>query len=157
MTDFSTPSAEDFEAINAQTAGNTKIFISPTLSADGLELWYSFYDPRTGEIGPPHVSVRTSTSVPFPAGTVAPEPVSQYGFVEGISSDRLALFVFDDFSGRVLTRKSTSQPFTNPNAPAAPPQLPGWQHKPLANCAKILAMTSPGGCVNEDVILLTRK
>jgi hypothetical protein len=69
----------------------------------------------------------------------------------------LALFVFDNFTGRVLTRKSTSQPFTNPNAPAAPPQIPAWQHKPLANCSKILAMASPGGCANEDVVLLTRQ
>jgi hypothetical protein len=51
----------------------------------------------------------------------------------------------------------TSQPFTNPNAPAAPPQIPAWAHKPLENCAKLVAMTSPGGCANEDVVVLTRQ
>ncbi len=157
MVDFGPASATDFEAVNAQTLDTTKIFISPTLSADGLELWYSFYDPATGTYDAPYVSVRASTSVPFPAGTAAGPPVSQYSLVTGISSDRLALFVFDSYSGRVLTRTSTSRPFTNPNAPAAPPQIPGWQHKPLASCTKLVAMTSPGGCVNEDVVVLTRK
>lgn len=86
-----------------------------------------------------------------------PPPVQDYPYASGISSDRLALFLFDNFTGRVLTHKSTSLPFTNPNAPAAPPQLAGWQQTPLADCSKIVAMTSPGGCANEDVTLLTRQ
>jgi hypothetical protein len=77
--------------------------------------------------------------------------------VADISSDRLTLFVFDGFTSRVLTRLSTTAQFTNPNAPAAPPQIGGWDHKPLANCAKLIAMSSPGGCANEDVVVLTRQ
>jgi len=156
LTDFGVPSTADFDALNPQTLNNSKIFLSLTLSADGLEFWYSLYDTSL-QTYTVFYSVRASTSSPFPAGTPAVAPVSSYSFVEGISSDRLTLFVFDNFTGRALTRTSTSQPFTNPNAPAAPPQMPGWNHKPLANCVKIIAMASPGGCQNEDVVLLTRQ
>ena len=65
--------------------------------------------------------------------------------------------MFDSFQGRVLTRTSTSGAFTNPNAPGPPPLLPHWQHKPLADCSKLVAMTSPGGCQNEDIVLMTRQ
>lgn len=156
MIDFGTPSETDFPMINPQTMGNSKIIISPTLSADGLELWYSLYDTTAGTYEV-FSAVRASASQPFPAPTPAVAPVSNYPLVSGISSDRLALFLFDNYSGRVLTRTSTSKPFTNPNAPAAPPQIPAWGHKPLASCAKIVAMTSPGGCQNEDVVVLTRQ
>jgi hypothetical protein len=80
-----------------------------------------------------------------------------YPIATGVSSDRLALFVFDAFAGRVLTRNSTSQPFTNPNAPGMPPVLSNWQQEPLADCKKLVAMTSIGGCQNEDVVLMTRQ
>jgi hypothetical protein len=156
MVDFATPSTAWFDNINPSTMNTTKVFRSPTLSADGLELWYSLYDPGPNTHDK-FFSVRTSPTEPFPAGTPASAPITSYPLVAGISSDRLALFVFDNFTGRVLTRKSTSHPFSNQNAPAAPPQIPGWAHRPLESCAKILAMTSPGGCANEDVILLTRQ
>jgi len=152
--DWGTASDADFVNINMQTVSNTKVIYSPTLSADGLEFWYSLAD-SAGTV--PYVSVRDSTTAPFPAGTAAPAPVSTYPLVAGISSDRLAIFVFDNFSGRLLTRNTTSAMFTNPNAPAAPPQIPGWAHKPLASCAKIVAMYSPGGCANEDVVVITRQ
>jgi hypothetical protein len=151
--DFATASDADFVNINMQTA-TAGVFRSPTLSADGLEFWYSYLN------GPevPYYSVRTSTSVPFPAPTAAPAPVSTSATPSGISADRLALFIWDgSFSGKIFTRKSTSDPFTNPNAPAAPPAFPGWAHRPIANCTKLVGMTSPGGCANEDVIVLTRQ
>jgi hypothetical protein len=155
MVDFAAASDADFVNINMQSMGNSGVFRSPTLSADGLEFWYSFLINNT-EV--PYFSVRTSTSVPFPAGTAAPAPVSTAATPSGISADRLALFIWDgSFSGKIFTRKSTSDPFTNPNAPAAPPVFPGWAHRPIANCAKLVGMTSPGGCANEDVIVLTRQ
>lgn len=154
--DFGPASDADFVNVNMQTLAASKTFSSPVLSADGLELWYSVRDTAMNKTTP-HVAVRTSTSEPFPAGTEAPQPVSNHSLVQGISSDRLTLFVFDSFSGRVFTRKSTSLPFTNPNAPAAPPQLVGWNHEPLADCTKLLAMRSPGGCAKEDIILLSRQ
>lgn len=157
MVDFGPASTADFDNLNGATLNNSKIIVSPALSADGLEFWYSLFDTTAGTYTGPFFTVRSSTTVPFPAGTASAAPVSTYSIVEGISSDRLTLFVFDSFTGRALTRSSTSQPFTNPNAPAAPPQIPAWNHKPLANCAKLVAMTSPGGCANEDVVLLTRQ
>jgi hypothetical protein len=153
--DWGNLSTADFVNINMQTMGNNKQIVSPALSPDGLEFWYSIVEGNTTL---PYVSVRTSTTVPFPAGTAAPAPVSSYPLVSAISSDRLALFVFDNFTGRVLTRNSTSAMFTNPNAPAAPPALVNWAHKPLADCSKIIGMGgTAGGCQNEDVIVLTRQ
>ncbi|MBA3464801.1 MAG: hypothetical protein H0T46_33010 [Deltaproteobacteria bacterium] len=156
MTDFGAPSTADFDAINGQIATNAGTFSAPVISADGLQFIYLIGNVDTATNGI-YSSVRASTTVPFPAGTKMPPPVQDYPFASGMSSDRLALFLFDNYSGRVLTRKSTSLPFTNRNAPAPPPQLAGWQHTPLADCSKVLAMTSPGGCQNEDVILLTRQ
>jgi hypothetical protein len=154
--DFGTASDADFVNINQQTMGNSDVFRSPTLSADGLEFWYSVL--RTGAPEVPYYSVRTSTSVPFPAPTAAPAPVSTSTTPSGISADRLALFIWDgSFQGKVFTRASTSDPFTNPNAPAAPPTLTGWAQRPIANCTKLVGMTSTGGCANEDVIVLTRQ
>lgn len=153
MTDWGAASGTDFAAISAQTSGNSKTISAPVISADGLELWYTLSDTAAVI----YSSVRSSTSVPFPAGTAAPAPVSGYPHVHGISHDRLTLIVFDGYSGRVFTRKSTSASFTNPNAPAAAPLLPGWDHKPLADCSKMIAMYSPGGCANEDVVVLTRQ
>jgi len=94
--------------------------------------------------------------MPFPIGTKIAAAMP-YSVASAVSSDRLALFVFDAFNGRVLTRNSTSASFTNPNAPAPPPLLPNWYHKPLADCSKLIAVTSPGGCANEDIVLMTRE
>ena len=156
--DFAAASETDFAQINGQLVGTSGTFFVPTISADGLELFFTILgaDATTDGI---YSSVRTSTTVPFPAGTKLPPPVSDYHFATGVSSDRLTLFVLGNstYANRILSRKSTSQPFINPNAPAAPPVLGGWQHKPLADCSKLIAMTSPGGCANEDVVLLTRQ
>jgi hypothetical protein len=159
MTDFGPASTADFDAINAQVSGNAGIMFGPAISADGLQLFYSVsnIDAATNGI---YTSIRNNTMMPFPAGVRATSPVQDYALVSGISSDRLALFMFDSasFSTKVLTRTSTSQPFTNPNAPGPPPMISsGWQHKPLMDCSKLLAMVSPGGCGNEDIALFTRQ
>jgi hypothetical protein len=153
--DFGPASTTDFDQINAQVAANAGTFQAPAISADGLELFYSIAGVTPSSNGI-YASVRASTSVPFPAGAKIPAAMP-YPIATGVSSDRLTLFVFESFQGRVLTRNSTSQPFTNPNAPGAPRSLPHWQHKPLADCSKIVAMASPGGCQNEDVVLMTRQ
>lgn len=154
--DFTAASQASFAQINAQIASTAGTFRAPVLSADGLELFYKVESSDLAERGI-YASVRESTSLPFPPGTKQPSPVSDYEFPTGLSSDRLTLFVFDSFTGRVLQRASTSARFTNPNAPAPPPQLAGWDHKPVADCSKLVAMTSPGGCAGEDLILLTRQ
>lgn len=155
MLDFAAGDDTDFAQINAQIEGTAATFRAPVISADGLEFVYKIESGDAAQQGV-YIAVRDTVSVPFPAGTKQVSPVADYEFPTGISSDRLALFMFDNFSGRVLTRTSTSQPFANPNAPAPPPQLSAWQHKPLADCKKLVAMTSPGGCAAEDVVLLTR-
>jgi hypothetical protein len=156
MIDFSVADPAWFANFGALTLSNNKIFVGPTLSPDGLEFWVTTYDQQSGAYAI-HFSVRADATAIFPAPTPAYAPVSTYPSVEGISADRLALIVFDNYSGRVLTRNSTSGQFTNPNAPGAPPQLPAWDQKPLAGCTKMVAMTSPGGCANEDVVLLTKQ
>jgi len=93
MVDFGTPTTIDFANISPQTTANNKVIISPTYSADGLELWYTLQDVTAGS-NEVFSSIRTSTSVPFPVGTPAPAPVSSYPLVSGISADRLTLFVF---------------------------------------------------------------
>jgi hypothetical protein len=153
--DFGPASARDFDQINAQVAGNAGTFWAPVISADGLEFFYTLTGVAAGTDGI-YSSVRPSASVPFPAGTKL-QATAPYPFATGVSSDRLALFVFDSFRGRVLTRNSTSRPFTNPNSPGDPVAIPSWQHKPLADCSKLVAMTSPGGCQNEDVIIMMRQ
>jgi hypothetical protein len=152
--DFATGSDTDFAQINAQIAGTGATFRAPVISADGLEFVYKIESSDPAQRGI-YIAVRDTASVPFPAGAKQSSPVGDYEFPTGISSDRLTLFMFDNFTGRVLTRTSTSQRFVNPNAPAAPPQISAWQHKPLADCKKLVAMSSPGGCANEDVVLLT--
>ena len=155
LVDFGPGSTTDFDQINGQLAGGAGGFRGPAISADGLELFYSILGAAPASNGI-YSSVRSSTSVSFPAGTKI-EAAMPYPIVTGVSSDRLALFVFEPFQGRVLERNSTSLPFTNPNAPGPPGLLPGWQHKPLADCSKLVAMTSPGGCHNEDIVLMTRQ
>jgi hypothetical protein len=156
MVDFGAASDTDFAQINAQLASTPGTFRAPVISADGLEFIYKVESTDTAQAGI-YASVRASTSVPFPPGTKQPSPVADYEFPTGLSSDRLTLFLFDSFTGRVLQRDSTSHPWVNPNAPAPPPQISGWEHKPLADCSKLVAMTSPGGCAAEDVVLFTRQ
>jgi hypothetical protein len=64
--------------------------------------------------------------------------------------------MFNSFSSVVYTRKSTNGLWINPNAPAAAPSIGGWEHKPLADCAHLIGMSSPGGCANEDIFVYTR-
>ena len=83
---------------------------------------------------------------------------SDYEYVSGISSDRLALFMFKGFGGIIFTRASTSADWSNPNAPAAPPQIGDWDHKPFADCRTLVATGSTaGGCMNQDIYFLYRQ
>jgi hypothetical protein len=160
VLDFGAPSDADFVAINATLTEERSFFLAPVLSSDGLELVYTIYDVTSQVAYSTYASVRASTSEPFPAGTriEMPQPDPEnYTYATGISSDRLTLFVFYGFAGRILTRSSTSGTFVNPNSPAPPPQIPAWEHKPLADCSVLVAMNSPGGCQNEDVVFLTRQ
>jgi hypothetical protein len=152
--DFGAPSAVEFAAINTLVSGDVDATLAgPVLAADGLELFYSISGLSDAENGLRH-SVRASTSVAFPVGERLPPPASAYPLAVGVSSDRLALFVFDNFESVVFTRSSTSKPFVNPNAPAAPPRIASWAHRPVTDCSKLIAMASAGGCQNEDLVLM---
>ncbi|MEO6774388.1 MAG: hypothetical protein ABI467_15435 [Kofleriaceae bacterium] len=155
-TDFGTLSTADFAAINATIAGNAGTLRAPVLSADGLELLYTINNVGVGTDGT-YSAVRDSTAHPFPAGRLLPSPVADDEFAVGISSDRLTLFMFNAFTSAVLTRTSTNGLWVNPNAPAAAPAIGGWEHKPLADCAHLVGMSSQGGCQNEDIFVFTRQ
>ncbi len=156
LVDFGTPSDLDFALINAQIAAADATLRAPVISDDGLEFIYKV-ESSDADLRGTYASVRASAAVPFPAGTKQGPPVADYEFPTALSSDRLTLFMFDSFRGRALTRTSTSQPFTNPNADGDPPQISAWHHKPLADCRTLLAMSSGGGCQNEDVVRLVRE
>ncbi|HEY4395178.1 MAG TPA: hypothetical protein VGP64_14000 [Polyangia bacterium] len=157
LIDFGTPSATDFVTINGFVAGTAGKFRAPAISADGLELYYTINGISTAADGI-YRAVRPSTTVAFPAGTRDAVLTSDYEYVTGISSDRLALFLFKGFSGFVFTRASTSSDWSNPNAPNTPPQIGDWDHKPLQDCSKLVATGSTaGGCANQDIYVLTRK
>jgi len=159
MTDFGEPEETAFAQINAALPAGASVF-APVISADGLQFIYSVSVASNTAVSGIYSSVRTSTTVPFPAGAKLGAPISDYAYASALSSDRLTLFVFYAFSGRVFTRTSTSGDWVNPNAPADPPLLGGWQQKPLANCARMLAMgnaAGSGGCQNEDILVLNRQ
>jgi hypothetical protein len=157
LVDFDAPSNIDFKAVNAMLAGTTALFRGGVISADGLEFCYTLFGGGTATDGI-HCSKRIATSSRFSTGTRLIGVDAAYTDVTGISSDRLTLFVFKSWAGFVFTRSSTSAEFSNPNAPNPPPQLAGFQHKPLADCATLLATEAvAGGCVSQDVVFQTRR
>jgi hypothetical protein len=147
LADFGVATGADFVALAAtgsQTLG------SPYISGDGLAFYYVISGDTDATKNGIYESLRASAGMPFPAGTRMPDLVQQYSYVTATSSDRMALFVQNSsFTMFVLTRRSLSQPFSNPNAPSPPPMLPGWRTRPLTNCQKIIG-TCNSGCVNED-------
>jgi hypothetical protein len=150
LIDFNTPSSTDFTTVNGFLAGTTGQLSTPVLSPDGRELYYTIGGISTAVNGI-YRALRPSGTGSFSAGSLVTVLTSDYQYVTGVSSDRLALFVFKGFGGFVFTRTSTSAEFVNPNAPNTPPQLAGWNHRPFQNCATLFSMTSPGGCQNEDL------
>jgi hypothetical protein len=156
LLDFGALTADDFAAVNAMLTG-TALFRGGVLSADGVELFFTIFSGGAAIDGL-YSAKRIASNVPFGAGSRLVGIDAAYTDVTGVSSDRLALFVFKPWAGFVFTRTSTTADFTNPNAPNAPPELAGWQHKPMADCVTLLATQSPGGgCVMEDILFQTRR
>ncbi len=157
QVDFAPASTTDFAAINATITGNSGQFGAPVISADGLEFFYAITqtDANTNGI---YSAVRSSTAVPFPAGIRLPPPVQDDEYVASESADRLTLFLFTPYQSDVLIRSSTNGAWINPNAPAAPPAIPGWDHKVLGDCVHLVGVSSAaGGCQNEDSYVFTRQ
>jgi hypothetical protein len=101
------------------------------------------------------MSVRSTTSVPFPPGTRMAPSLQSFGeWVNGLSSDRLAIFLSPHANGAsgMFTRKSVTDPFTNPLAPNAPPLAP-FRARPILGCTVLIGtgfeIPGQGGCSNE--------
>jgi hypothetical protein len=157
LIDFGAPSAVDFKAVNAMLVGTTGLLRGGVISADGLEFCYTLFGGGIAMDGI-YCSKRVATSSRFSPGARLIGVDASYTDVTGISSDRLTLFVFKPWAGFVFTRSSTNAEFSNPNGPNLPPQLAGWQHKPLADCATLLATDAVGGgCANGDIVFQTRR
>jgi len=148
-TDFA-PIDGGFGAIAAPVGGSLN---NPVVSADRLALYYQLLNAGSGIDGI-YESVRSSASVPFPTATRMPENIQAATFATGISSDRLALFLQVGFAMVVFTRTDVAQPFVNPNAPAAPPSVPGFRMRPLGDCQTLIG-TCTGGCLNEETCRVT--
>jgi hypothetical protein len=86
-----------------------------------------------------------------------PALVNQYQAVTAISSDRMTLFLATNaFTEVVLTRKSVTAAFANPNAPAPAPTVPGFRTRPLGDCQSVVATYTPGGCTGEETAVYTK-
>ncbi len=146
-TNFGFPIVGPFAQINAALGGVTTLEW-PLLSADGL----AFYYHVSAGIGVgTYESLRASTSDPFPAGTLMPDAIQQFGAVTGISSDRLTLFVTADFGTSIMTRPTLADAFS-----LAPNQMaPGSAYRvvPIDSCYLLIGTCEPGGCANEDICL----
>jgi hypothetical protein len=159
--------AIDLAISNDPTAQVQHIAISP----DGEAFYYTI----SGSSGPLsdgiYEAVRASTNDPFPAGTRMSDAIQQgHTWVDGVSADHMTLLldtcpnmaISDCWYTELFTRRSRNDPFTNPSAPAPPPRLPPgpgftWSHRALADCTKMLAVASAGGCVSQDIVLVTRQ
>lgn len=154
---FGTASNADFVALNVNAPARVDF---PALSADGL----AFYFHRVSSANPVdngiYESVRSSTTAPFPAATKLSGLVQSYATITAISSDRLAIFVESSPSSQVsiLTRRSLSEPFTNPNASGPPPTLMagGLHTRPLGDCQSVMTTYSFGDCVSQQIAILSQ-
>lgn len=150
--DFGPPSMSDF--VNLGVTAPQELW-APVISADGLAFYYVIVNDPSGSVSGIYESVRASTSVPFPPGQLMPPLIQQVGqYVDALSVDRMTMFLeaaSPAFNALVLTRSSLEAPFTNPNAPGAPPLLPGLRTRPLANCTVLVGTCSTGGCLGENI------
>jgi hypothetical protein len=153
-SDFSAPVTGDFAQIQISGASGW----APVISADGLAFYYSIVgDTSDGSVSRNGIyeSVRESTNVPFPPGTLMPPIVQSYAqYVNGVSTDRLAIFLTAHlaYESAMLTRKHLTDPFENPLAPNPPPKAGGVRARPLAGCTVMVGTySSGGGCSGENV------
>jgi hypothetical protein len=146
QSNFTTAAPGAFAALAVTSPA---IVIHPMISQDGLAFHYVVRNDPTAAKNGIYESIRTSPTAAFPAGTKMGGDVQMMHYLTGISADGMSLFGQVDYTVHVLTRKSTRQPFTNPNAPAAPPTVPGFRTRPIGNCGALIG-TCTGGCNNEQ-------
>ena len=151
-TDFSPAAAGNFAAIRATAPGT---LLGPAISADSLALYYTIVNDPDPNVNGIYESVRASKTGLFPGGTRMPAVVQGFAFVTATSLDRMSLFLnTNSFSMVVLKRTSVTQPFANPNAPAAPPTVPGFRTRPLGDCDRLVG-TCTGGCTGEETCVFS--
>jgi hypothetical protein len=148
MVDFGAATVGDFSEI---VATGSQTLWAPAITADRLAFYYVVQKDPTAAINGIYESVRASTGVPFPPGTLMSPAVQSLGqYVTALTVDRLAIFIEDGtvYDTAVLTRASVSDPFSNPSAPSPPPALPGLRMHPVDGCSRIIG-SSGSGCSNE--------
>jgi hypothetical protein len=145
--DFGPASAGPFTAINTQLGSATVMW--PVLSPDRLAFYYNVVVGSSALVTGTYESIRGSTTAAFPAGTLMPPAVQSWTAVSAISSDRLTLFVTQNFGTSLMGRGSLLQPFSN----LATQQPPGSAYRvvPIDGCQKLIGTCEPGGCLNEDI------
>jgi hypothetical protein len=148
--DFATAAQGDFAAIDAALPASPATTQWPVLSADGLAFYYHVAGATVTAMNGEYEALRTSTTVPFPAGTLMPAAVQAFGGISGMSSDRMTAFVAMGFGTQVMTRSSLAQPFATPaTGPGA-----AYRVMPIEGCTAI-GTCEPGGCQNEAICTWT--
>ncbi len=154
--DFSQPVTGDFVTLDAALPPAPANVRWPVLSADGLAFYYRVAGATVAAINGQYESLRTSTAMPFPAGTRMPAAVQALltgsDGISGMSSDRMTAFVAVGFGTKLLTRTSLSQPFIAPAA--STPPAAAYRVVPISGCTAI-GTCEPGGCQNEAICTWT--
>jgi hypothetical protein len=146
----------DFGAVDATAFANvvatgTQTLSHPSISSDGLAFYYNVSGDPSASVNGIYEALRTTPTGVFAAGVLMNATIQGYQCVTGQSADRMTLFLQDaNFRTWVLTRTSVLQQFVNPNAPAAPPFVPGFRIQPITGCTTLIG-TCNSGCSNEKV------
>jgi predicted Ser/Thr protein kinase len=131
----------------------TVIVRFPALSADEHTLYYRVLDSSLGptDAGPRDGVFASERGAP---GVRLPGRARYYDAVTGVSADHLSLFMTSEYRTHVLVRASLDQPFGDPEEGMLPADLPLFRTMPLADCTRLLATHTPGGCAAEDIVWL---
>jgi hypothetical protein len=150
--------APDDAELRALTVDAPRTVHYPVLAADQLTLYYHLDGPDSESIAGPHTgsyaAERGDRKSAFRPGIRMPGKVQQYEYITGVSPDGLSLFMNSDFETIVLVRTRTTEPFGDPWPSRSPARQVGWRAIPLAGCQRILTTGTPGGCENEDIVIL---
>lgn len=150
--DFSVAVATDYATINAAIPAAPASVSWPVISADGLAFYYRVAGATAATTNGIYEALRTSTTMPFPAGTKMPANVQVFDAITGMSTDRMTAFVTMGFGTQLLTRTSLLQPFTAPTTSTPPGNA--FRVVPIAGCTAI-GTCEPGGCASEDICTWT--
>jgi len=148
-TTFGSASNSDFAAL---TVASPSRLSSPAISGDKLAFYFRISGNTDRTKNGLYETIRDSTAVPFPPATRLPKELQVYKSINGISSDRMTLFVQDGAHVTALTRKSLREPFTTLGA--AP--IPGFDTRPLGDCQRLVGTYSALGCADQEIAIFTK-